>query len=83
MVRTNIAARLQQCGLDLHPEKTKLVYCKDANRKESHPTLLALWERQRGEGSPWEPYELRGSRTVLEEPRGEIPRGYALINLNG
>jgi len=27
---------------------------------------------------PWrEPYELRGSRTVLREPRGEIPRGYS------
>jgi RNA-directed DNA polymerase len=37
LVRTNVAARLKQCGLELHPEKTKLVYCKDANRKESHP----------------------------------------------
>ena len=27
---------------------------------------------------PWrEPYELRGSSTVLREPRGEIPRGYS------
>src|SRR5712692_9445543 len=27
--------------------------------------------------APWrEPYELRGSSTVLREPRGEIPRGY-------
>src|SRR5580704_9710881 len=26
--------------------------------------------------SPREPYESRGSRTVLEEPRGENPRGY-------
>src|ERR1019366_2479842 len=24
-----------------------------------------------------EPYELRGSSTVLREPRGEIPRGYS------
>jgi|ERR1700735_5006624 len=24
-----IAARLQDCGLELHPEKTKVVYCKD------------------------------------------------------
>src|ERR1039458_8801155 len=28
--------------------------------------------------APWrEPYELRGSSTVLREPRGEIPRGYS------
>ena len=25
----------------------------------------------------WEPYEPRGSSTVLREPRGEIPRGYS------
>ncbi len=36
-VRVKLAARLKQCGLELHPEKTKVVYCKDANRKEIHP----------------------------------------------
>lgn len=25
--------RFEECGLELHPEKTKIVYCKDANRK--------------------------------------------------
>jgi len=29
--------RLRECGLELHSEKTKLVYCKDSNRPESHP----------------------------------------------
>ena len=28
-VRAAIAARLKECGLELHPEKTKVVYCKD------------------------------------------------------
>src|SRR5581483_6545862 len=37
LVRVKIAARLTQCGLELHPEKTKVVYCKDANRQETHP----------------------------------------------
>ena len=36
-MRVKVAARLKQCGLELHPEKTKVVYCKDANRQESHP----------------------------------------------
>jgi RNA-directed DNA polymerase len=36
-VRVKIAARLKQCGLELHPEKTKVVYCNDANRQETHP----------------------------------------------
>src|SRR2546423_15510290 len=37
LVRVKIAARWKQCGLELHPEKTKVVYCKDANRQETHP----------------------------------------------
>ncbi len=28
--------RFAECGLVLHPEKTKLVYCKDTNRKKAH-----------------------------------------------
>lgn len=28
--------RLRDCGLQLHPQKTKLVYCKDTNRKEEY-----------------------------------------------
>lgn len=34
---SKIAARLNQCGLELHPEKAKIAYCKDANRQETHP----------------------------------------------
>lgn len=30
-----IRARLKECGLELHPEKTKIVYCKDVDRKGS------------------------------------------------
>ena len=28
--------RMLNCGLELHPEKTKLVYCKDYRRQENH-----------------------------------------------
>lgn len=31
-----IRSRLKECGLELHPEKTKIVYCKDADRKGSY-----------------------------------------------
>lgn len=31
-----IRKRLEQCKLELHPDKTKTVYCKDADRKGSH-----------------------------------------------
>src|SRR6266550_3623435 len=35
-VRMAIAKRLRDCGLELHPEKTKIVYCKDGLRKGKH-----------------------------------------------
>ncbi len=28
--------RLAECGLELHPEKTKIVYCKDNDRRGTH-----------------------------------------------
>ena len=31
-LRAAIAARLETLGLELHPEKTKIAFCKDANR---------------------------------------------------
>src|ERR1017187_10397331 len=36
-VRAAIAARLKECGLELHPEKTKVVYCKDDDRRRTYP----------------------------------------------
>lgn len=34
-VLTAIAKRLGQCKLELHPEKTRIIYCKDGKRKGS------------------------------------------------
>jgi RNA-directed DNA polymerase len=31
-----IRERLKQCKLELHPDKTKIVYCKDDNRKDDY-----------------------------------------------
>jgi len=36
MVKDALANRLQECGLEMHPEKTKIVYCKDDDRREEH-----------------------------------------------
>ena len=38
-LRTALATRFAECGLMLHPEKTKIVYCKDQSRRENHPTF--------------------------------------------
>ena len=32
-----LQARMAECKLELHPEKTKIVYCKDANRRGDYP----------------------------------------------
>jgi RNA-directed DNA polymerase len=36
-VREAIAARLAEFGLRLHPDKTRIVYCKDTKRRGTHP----------------------------------------------
>src|SRR6476469_8927939 len=33
------ATRLRECGLELHPDKTCIVYCKDSNRGGEYPTI--------------------------------------------
>ena len=32
-----VRSRLTKCGLELHPEKTKVVYCKDDDRRGDYP----------------------------------------------
>jgi len=34
---SELGSRFKECGLELHPDKTKIVYCKDENRKKEYP----------------------------------------------
>lgn len=36
-LRNALEMRFADCGLTLHPEKTKIVYCIDESRRENHP----------------------------------------------
>jgi len=38
-VLRSLRKRMKQCGLELHPEKTRLVYCKDYRRQEQHESV--------------------------------------------
>jgi RNA-directed DNA polymerase len=38
-VMAKLQARLAECGLEMHPTKTKIVYCKDDRRKGTHPNV--------------------------------------------
>ncbi len=37
VLKNALGQRFMQCHLELHPHKTKIVYCKDANRRGSYP----------------------------------------------
>ena len=34
-LQASLKARFVSCGLALHPTKTRIVYCKDTNRRDS------------------------------------------------
>lgn len=36
-IKAALEARLLQCGLEIHPTKTRIVYCKDGQRKGHYP----------------------------------------------
>lgn len=36
-IKEALAERLQECGLEMHPDKTKIVYCKDDDRTKEYP----------------------------------------------
>ena len=38
-LNADLQARLAVCRLELHPTKTKIVYCKDGRRKEKYPNV--------------------------------------------
>jgi group II intron reverse transcriptase/maturase len=35
----SIAERLKECKLEMHPEKSGIVYCKDSNRRKNYPKV--------------------------------------------
>lgn len=35
-VMRRISGRFRECGLEIHPDKSHIVYCKDATRKEDY-----------------------------------------------
>jgi RNA-directed DNA polymerase len=47
----DLTKRFKDCGLELHPDKTKIVYCKDGKRKRDYPetqfTFLGYTFRKR------------------------------------
>src|ERR1035438_2147647 len=67
MVLTAIRDRLGQCGLELHPTKTRLVYCKDDDRRgaRSWRTSSCTTRSTSGCRGRFRTYLSRGTRTML------------------
>ncbi len=38
-IRAELQTRLEVCGLQMHPTKTKIVYCKDNRRRRKYPSV--------------------------------------------
>jgi RNA-directed DNA polymerase len=70
-LRKAIAGRLAQCKLELHPEKTKLVYCKDYDRRGHYPIekfdFLGFTFRARRSKNRWGKYFINLSPAVSDK----------------
>ena len=69
-VRAAIAARLRECGLELHPGKTKIVYCKDEDRRRTYPNekfdFLGYTFRPRRSKNRFEKYFINFSPAISD-----------------
>ena len=59
-VMQSIASRLTECGLEMHPEKSAIVYCKNSNRAQSWPQVQFTFL-----GFTFRPRAARNSRNQL------------------
>jgi RNA-directed DNA polymerase len=39
-LKATLQARLAECQLELHPTKTKIIYCRDSNRNGAYPNVM-------------------------------------------
>lgn len=86
LMRTAIEARLARCRLEVHPQKTKIVYCKDANRSgrwqhESFDFLGYTFRPRRARnhrGQYFASFSPAVSRQAAKEMRRTIRRNWVL-----
>jgi RNA-directed DNA polymerase len=77
-VRRSIEARLAQCKLQLHPEKTNIVYCKDDDRRGTYPNekfdFLGYTFRPRRSKNRWGKCFINFSPAVSNEAKAKMRR---------
>src|SRR5664280_2394340 len=90
LVLTAITARMEQVGLRLHPDKTKIVYCQDSNRRGSYEhtefSFLGFTFRRRGawgnQGTLFSSFQPAISKDALNRINAEV-RSWRLHNRTG
>jgi hypothetical protein len=80
-VLAGIAARMEEVGLKLHPDKTRIVYCKDGKRRGEHEhtsftflgfTFRARKARNSRTGTYFTPFLPATSSEALKAKGGEL-----------
>jgi RNA-directed DNA polymerase len=73
-----IGNRLAECKLELHPEKTKIVYCKDDDRQGNYPNekfdFLGYTFRPRRSKNRWGKYFVNFTPAVSDKAAREMRR---------
>ena len=91
-LRDALAARLAECSLELHPSKTKIVYCRDYRRRGKHETVsfdfLGYGFRPRSVRGPSQKMfcgivEIGSVRDVIRSPRHPYTIGLLSTRAHG
>jgi RNA-directed DNA polymerase len=85
-VRQAVQERLARCKLEVHPSKTKIVYCQDSNRRASYPEtsfeFLSFTFRPRRardrRGAYFVSFSPAVSRAAAKRIRQEVRRSWRL-----
>jgi len=81
-ILNQIKKRMKECKLELHPDKTKIVYCKQSNRRAKNENVVFTFlgfefrpERMKGKtGETWVGYTARISRKAMKHIVTEIKK---------
>ena len=80
-LKVELQARLAECGLEMHPTKTKIVYCKDGKRQGRYPNVT--FDFLGYQFRPRDGQKFSEQRIVLQlHPRGQ-PRGAESHTIDG
>jgi group II intron reverse transcriptase/maturase len=84
-LKAALAQRFADCGLELHPEKTKIVYCKDDDRRGDYPMtsfdFLGFTFRPRRSKNRWGKFFINFSPAVSNKAAKAIRQEVRSWNL--